>query len=214
MTVSNGSFMPIGQLFIISAPSGAGKTSLVAAILARLINLVVSVSHTTRLPRFGEIDGHNYHFTNHSQFQSLVAEGALFEYTEVFGNFYGTSKKAVTDQLKCGLDVILEIDWQGAAQIKSIVPSAISIFILPPTRDALRERLFEREKDSLCIIDARMAEADATIEQAPNFDYWIINDNFEIALGQLNHIIASHRQRQSQVKGQHPNFLEKLLGQR
>lgn len=206
--------MPIGQLFIISAPSGAGKTSLVAAILARLVNLVVSISHTTRLPRSGEIDGQDYHFTTHSQFQLLVAEGALFEYAKVFGNFYGTSKKSVTDQLKFGFDVILEIDWQGAAQIKAIVPDAISIFILPPTRSALRKRLFRREKDDLAIIDARMAEAEATIEQAPHFDYWIINDNFEIALEQLNHIVASNRQLQSQVKAQHPNFLEKLLGQR
>ncbi len=214
MTVSNGSFMPVGQLFIISAPSGAGKTSLVAAIRARLVNLVVSISHTTRLARSGEIDGRDYHFTTHSQFQLLVAEGALFEYAKVFGNFYGTSKKSVTDQLEFGFDVILEIDWQGAAQIKAIIPDAISIFILPPTRSALRQRLFGREKDDISIINARMAEAEITIKQAPHFDYWIINDDFEIALEQLNHIVASHRQRQSKVKAQHPKFLEKLLGQR
>ncbi len=206
--------MPIGQLFIISAPSGAGKTSLISALLARVTNLVVSVSHTTRVPRLGEVDGRDYYFSTENHFQSLLDNGALLEHAQVFGNFYGTSTDAVTTKLRSGVDVILEIDWQGAIQVRALSPDVISIFILPPTRNTLQERLLEREKDDSSIIIERMAEADETIEQAPNFNYWVINDDFETALDQLKSIIASHRQRRQQVKARHPNFLEKLLGQR
>ena len=204
--------MPQGQLFVISAPSGAGKTSLVAATIARVSDLTVSVSHTTRSPRPGEVDGRDYHFVDQSEFDALIASQALFEYAQVFGNFYGTSKQAIESQLASGIDVILEIDWQGASQVRLMAPDAVSIFILPPTRDALRERLVGRQQDDPTIIDARMAEADETIEQAPHFDYWVINDDFEIALGQLKSIIISHRQRRPQIQAKHPDFLEKLLG--
>lgn len=204
--------MPQGQLFVISAPSGAGKTSLVAATIARVSDLTVSVSHTTRSPRPGEVDGRDYHFVDQSEFDALIASQALFEHAQVFGNFYGTSKEAIESQLASGIDVILEIDWQGASQVRMMAPDAVSIFILPPTRDALRERLIRRQQDDSTIIDARMAEADETIEQAPHFDYWVINDDFEIALGQLKSIIISHRQRRPQIQAKHPNFLEKLLG--
>jgi guanylate kinase len=204
--------MPQGQLFVISAPSGAGKTSLVAATIARVSDLTVSVSHTTRSPRPGEVDGRDYHFVDQSGFDALIASQALFEHAQVFGNFYGTSKEAIESQLASGIDVILEIDWQGASQVRMMAPDAVSIFILPPTRDALRERLIGRQQDDSTIIDARMAEADETIEQAPHFDYWVINDDFEIALGQLKSIIISHRQRRPQIQAKHPNFLEKLLG--
>jgi len=204
--------MPQGQLFVISAPSGAGKTSLVAATIARVSDLTVSVSHTTRSPRPGEVDGRDYHFVDQSEFDALIASQALFEHAQVFGNFYGTSKEAIESQLASGIDVILEIDWQGASQVRMMAPDAVSIFILPPTRDALRERLIGRQQDDSTIIDARMAEADKTIEQAPHFDYWVINDDFEIALGQLKSIIISHRQRRPQIQAKHPNFLEKLLG--
>jgi len=204
--------MPQGQLFVISAPSGAGKTSLVAAAIARVSDLTVSVSHTTRSPRPGEVDGRDYHFVDQSEFDALIASQALFEHAQVFGNFYGTSKEAIESQLASGIDVILEIDWQGASQVRMMAPDAVSIFILPPTRDALRERLIGRQQDDSTIIDARMAEADETIEQAPHFDYWVINDDFEIALGQLKSIIISHRQRRPQIQAKHPNFLEKLLG--
>ena len=205
--------MPQGQLFVISAPSGAGKTSLVAATIARVSDLTVSVSHTTRSPRPGEVDGRDYHFVDQSEFDALIASQALFEHAQVFGNFYGTSKEAIESQLASGIDVILEIDWQGASQVRMMAPDAVSIFILPPTRDALRERLIGRQQDDSTIIDARMAEADETIEQAPHFDYWVINDDFEMALGQLKSIIISHRQRRPQIQAKHPNFLEKLLGQ-
>lgn len=204
--------MPQGQLFVISAPSGAGKTSLVAATIARVSDLTVSVSHTTRSPRPGEVDGRDYHFVGQSEFDALITSQALFEHAQVFGNFYGTSKEAIESQLASGIDVILEIDWQGASQVRMMAPDAVSIFILPPTRDALRERLIGRQQDDSTIIDARMAEADETIEQAPHFDYWVINDDFEMALGQLKSIIISHRQRRPQIQAKHPNFLEKLLG--
>ncbi|MDA9006093.1 guanylate kinase [Litoricola sp.] len=204
--------MPQGQLFVISAPSGAGKTSLVAATIARVSDLTVSVSHTTRSPRPGEVDGRDYHFVDQSEFDALIASQALFEHAQVFGNFYGTSKEAIESQLASGIDVILEIDWQGASQVRMMAPDAVSIFILPPTRDALRDRLIGRQQDDSTIIDARMAEADETIEQAPHFDYWVINDDFEMALGQLKSIIISHRQRRPQIQAKHPNFLEKLLG--
>tara|TARA_E500000075_G_scaffold56219_1_gene50698 strand:+ start:81 stop:701 length:621 start_codon:yes stop_codon:yes gene_type:complete len=204
--------MPQGQLFVISAPSGAGKTSLVAATIARVSDLTVSVSHTTRSPRPGEVNGRDYHFVDQSEFDALIASQALFEHAQVFGNFYGTSKEAIESQLASGIDVILEIDWQGASQVRMMAPDAVSIFILPPTRDALRARLIGRQQDDSTIIDARMAEADETIEQAPHFDYWVINDDFEIALGQLKSIIISHRQRRPQIQAKHPNFLEKLLG--
>ena len=204
--------MPQGQLFVISAPSGAGKTSLVAAAIARVSDLTVSVSHTTRSPRPGEVDGRDYHFVDQSEFDALIASQALFEHAQVFGNFYGTSKEAIESQLASGIDVILEIDWQGASQVRMMAPDAVSIFILPPTRDALRERLIGRQQDDSTIIDARMAEADETIEQAPHFDYWVINDDFEMALGQLKSIIISNRQRRPQIQAKHPNFLEKLLG--
>jgi len=205
--------MPEGQLFVISAPSGAGKTSLVAATLARVPNLTVSVSHTTRTPRPGEQNGRDYHFVTVDEFQQLIATNALFEHAEVFGNFYGTSQAAVMAQLQSGLDVILEIDWQGAAQVRSIWPQAISIFILPPTRDALRERLIGRRQDDASVIDQRMAEADETIAQAPHFNHWVINDDFEIALDQLRAVIISSRTRRDVVCAQSMNFLEKLLGQ-
>ena len=204
--------MPQGQLFVISAPSGAGKTSLVAATIARVSDLTVSVSHTTRSPRPGEVNGRDYHFVDQSEFDALITSQALFEHAQVFGNFYGTSKEAIESQLASGIDVILEIDWQGASQVRMMAPDAVSIFILPPTRDALRERLIGRQQDDSTIIDARMAEADETIEQAPHFDYWVINDDFEMALGQLKSIIISHRQRRPQIQAKHPNFLEKLLG--
>ena len=204
--------MPQGQLFVISAPSGAGKTSLVAATIARVSDLTVSVSHTTRSPRPGEVNGRDYHFVDQSEFDALIASQALFEHAQVFGNFYGTSKEAIESQLASGIDVILEIDWQGASQVRMMALDAVSIFILPPTRDALRARLIGRQQDDSTIIDARMAEADETIEQAPHFDYWVINDDFEMALGQLKSIIISHRQRRPQIQAKHPNFLEKLLG--
>lgn len=204
--------MPYGQLFVISAPSGAGKTSLIAAALESITDLAVSISHTTRSPRSGERDGRNYHFVSASEFQKLIESEALFEHAKVFGNFYGTSKRAVEAQLASGIDVILEIDWQGAAQVRQIAPEAVSIFILPPTREVLRERLIERNQDDTFIINARMDEADETINQATHFDYWIINDEFKTTLDQLRSIILCYRQRRARIRSKNPGFLERLLG--
>lgn len=204
--------MPYGQLFVISAPSGAGKTSLIAAALESITDLAVSISHTTRSPRSGERDGRDYHFVSASEFQKLIESEALFEHAKVFGNFYGTSKRAVEAQLASGIDVILEIDWQGAAQVRQIAPEAVSIFILPPTREVLRERLIERNQDDTSIINARMDEADETINQATNFDYWIINDEFKTTLDQLRSIILCYRQRRARIRSKNPGFLERLLG--
>ncbi len=206
--------MPYGQLFVISAPSGAGKTSLIAAALDVIANLVVSTSHTTRSPRLSEKDGSDYHFVSDFEFQELIKSKALFEHAKVFNNYYGTSRRTVEAQLASGIDVILEIDWQGAAQVRQIAPEAVSIFILPPTREALRKRLIERDQDDTFIIDARMSEADETISQATHFDYWIINDDFRTTLDQLTSIIVSYRQRRSRIQSKNPKFLEHLLGQR
>ena len=204
--------MPYGQLFVISAPSGAGKTSLIAATVKSVEDIAVSISHTTRSPRSGEKDGHDYHFVSTSEFQKLIESETLFEHAEVFTHYYGTSRKAVEAQLASGIDVILEIDWQGAAQVRQIAPEAVSIFILPPTREVLRERLIERNQDDTLIIDARMDEADETINQAIHFDYWIINDDFKTTLNQLRSIILSYRQRRARIHSKNPRFLEHLLG--
>tara|TARA_Y100000991_G_scaffold215150_1_gene204687 strand:+ start:65 stop:679 length:615 start_codon:yes stop_codon:yes gene_type:complete len=204
--------MPCGQLFVISAPSGAGKTSLIASAVESITDLAVSISHTTRSPRSGEKDGRDYHFVSASEFEKLIESEALFEHAEVFTNYYGTSKRAVEAKLASGIDVILEIDWQGAAQVRQIAPEAVSIFILPPTRKVLRERLIERNQDDTFIIDARMDEADETISQATHFDYWIINDDFKNTLDQLRSIILSYRQRRARIHSKNPRFLEHLLG--
>jgi len=204
--------MPYGQLFVISAPSGAGKTSLIAAALETIANLAVSISHTTRSPRLSEKDGHDYHFVSDFEFEKLVESKALFEHAKVFSNYYGTSRKAVEEQLASGIDVILEIDWQGAAQVRQKTSEAVSIFILPPTREALRERLVERNQDDSLIIDARMDEADETINQAAHFDYWIVNDDFETSLDQLKSIIMSFRQRRARIQSNNPRFIENLRG--
>jgi len=204
--------MPNGQLFVISAPSGAGKTSLIAAALETIANLAVSVSHTTRRPRLSEKDGRDYHFVSDFEFEKLIESEALFEHAKVFSNYYGTSRKAVEEKLASGIDVILEIDWQGAAQVRQKASEAISIFILPPTREALQERLLERNQDASFIIDTRMSEADQTITQAAHFDYWIINDDFKTTLDQLRSIIMSFRQRRTRIQSNNPMFLESLRG--
>src|SRR5690606_16016716 len=148
-----------GTLYILSAPSGAGKTSLVKALLDELEFVRVSVSHTTRAMRPGETDGINYHFTDHASFQQLINQGDFFEFAEVFGNFYGTSQAKVQEMLAAGFDTILEIDWQGAQQIRRLMPQAKSVFILPPSRAALRERLIKRGQDSDDVIEQRMQQA-------------------------------------------------------
>ncbi len=188
--------MTPGTLFIVSAPSGAGKTSLLKALVDVTPGVAVSVSHTTRAMRPGERAGLDYHFVDRDGFLKMVAEGAFLEHAEVFGNFYGTSERGIQEQLKKGLDVILEIDWQGARQVRGRFPDAQSIYILPPTPEALRERLKSRGQDSDEIIARRMREAVSEMSHCPEFDYLVVNDDFEVALGELRCILSVTRLRQ------------------
>ena len=185
--------MAQGTLFIISAPSGAGKTSLVAEILARMDNIQASVSHTTRACRPGEVDGVNYHFVSQSVFAHMVADNAFFEHAEVFGNFYGTSEQWVRDTLNRGTDVILEIDWQGAAQVRQKFPNNKSIFILPPSKKALRERLNGRGQDKAEVIEQRIASATEEMSHYVEADYLVVNDDFTTARRELESIITAQR---------------------
>ncbi|MDC1026086.1 guanylate kinase [Candidatus Thioglobus sp.] len=181
----------MSNLFIVAAPSGCGKTSLVESLINNTTNLRVSISHTTRKPRADEVNGTNYHFVSVSEFQKMVSDGAFIEHAEVFENLYGTSKKLINDNLNNNKDVILEIDWQGARQVKQNLPSAISIFILPPSKEALELRLKNRAQDDELIIKKRMQDAENQMSHFNEFDYLVINDNFNAALADLESIIVS-----------------------
>ena len=181
----------MSNLFIVAAPSGCGKTSLVESLINNTTNLRVSISHTTRKPRAGEVNGTNYHFVSVAEFQKMVNDDAFIEHAEVFENFYGTSKKLINDNLNKNIDVILEIDWQGAHQVKQNLPSAISIFILPPSKEALELRLKNRAQDDELIIKKRMLDAENQMSHYSEFDYLVINDNFNAALADLESIISS-----------------------
>jgi len=186
-------FMNIGKLYIISAPSGAGKTSLVKQLVADLDGLTVSVSHTTRQMRPGEVHGQDYFFVSVAEFQAMQAEQAFLEHAQVFDNFYGTAQQTVEDNLNKGLDVILEIDWQGAEQIKKLLPDSISIFILPPSTEVLLQRLRNRGQDGEEIIARRMRDAVTEISHHDEFDYLVVNDVFEQALTELKSIVIANR---------------------
>lgn len=200
-----------GTLFIITAASGTGKTSLVKELLATTKNLVVSVSHTTRPPRRGEIDGEHYYFTNRDEFVRLVGEGEFLEHAQVFGNYYGTSKTAVNDLLSAGMDVILEIDWQGALQVKKLISHAVMIFILPPSRKALRERLINRNQDATKVIETRLAGAVREMQEYVNFDYVVINDDFDVALFEMKSIITAYRLAIDRQTARHEKLISQLL---
>jgi guanylate kinase len=202
--------MSQATLFVISAPSGAGKTSLVSALLERMENIKVSVSHTTRDIRPGEEDGVNYNFISKEVFTNLIGEGKFLEHAEVFGNYYGTSQAWVEDTLKSGTDVILEIDWQGAQQIRKLI-GCQSIFILPPSIEALRERLTGRGQDGEEIINQRMAEAQSEMSHYPESDFIVINDDFETALSDLISIIESQRCKTKLQQEKHTQLLQNLL---
>ncbi len=182
-----------GTLFTVSAPSGAGKTSLVNALAQEHASVCVSVSHTTRPMRPGEQDGVNYHFVTEAAFHEMATRGAFLEQARVFGNYYGTSQEWVEQQLHSGIDVILEIDWQGAEQIKRLRPDSISIFILPPSRDTLQQRLLSRGQDEKAVIADRMAQAVAEISHYPEADFLVVNDSFDTALDELLCIMRSQR---------------------
>ncbi len=192
-----------GTLYVFSAPSGAGKTSLVKALLEQTTDIGVSVSHTTRAPREGEIDGKDYNFVSQETFQQLIGESAFLEHAQVFDNFYGTSQAWVEQELQAGRDVILEIDWQGAEQIRQQMPHMVSVFILPPSREELLKRLTGRGTDTQDIIDRRMQDAESEMSHYGAFDYLIINDDFATALEQLRAIVLARKQRtlvQSQIQ--------------
>lgn len=200
-----------GILYVVSAPSGAGKTSLVAALTQRLPHLQVSVSHTTRPARPGEHDGVNYHFVDRDSFGAMLAAGAFLESAEVFGNYYGTSQAWVEATLRSGTDVILEIDWQGAQQIRRRLPDAIAIFIVPPSRAALEQRLTGRGQDGADVIARRMSAAVAEMSHYPEADYLIINDRFEQALDELAAVIVAGRVRTGVQQQRHQQLLAELL---
>ena len=200
-----------GSLYTVSAPSGAGKTSLVSALVEKRPEVRLSVSHTTRNMRRGEQNGVNYNFVDKIEFQSMIEAGDFLEYAEVFGNFYGTSYNWVKNTLSDGKDVILEIDWQGAEQVRRLIPETVGIFILPPSRDILRERLTTRGQDKGEVIDARMAEAKAEISHYSEADYLVINDQFDQALGELEGIIQSKGLKQAKDFQKHQRLIEELL---
>jgi len=200
-----------GTLYVFSAPSGAGKTSLVKALLEQTEDIGVSVSHTTRAPREGEVNGKDYNFVSQEEFKRLIGQDAFLEHAQVFDNFYGTSQIWVEEELQAGRDVILEIDWQGAEQIRKQMPEMVNVFILPPSREELLKRLTGRGTDSQEIIDRRMQDAESEMSHYGEFDYLIINDNFDTALQQLRSIVLARRQRTSVQSQIHHELLEKLL---
>lgn len=202
-----------GSLFIITAASGTGKTSLVKQLLATTNDLTVSVSHTTRAPRPGEIEGHHYHFTDTDTFTRAIDDGKFLEHAEVFGNYYGTSEQSVRTQLQAGVDVILEIDWQGALQVKKIFREATMVFILPPSIATLRQRLSGRAQDSSAVIEQRLAGSVMEISQYVHADYVVFNDNFEVALAELKAIIIADRQTLKRQQQRHHRLISTLLNQ-
>ncbi|NRB54577.1 MAG: guanylate kinase [Salinicola sp.] len=201
----------VGTLYIISAPSGAGKTSLVRALLQRNAGIGVSVSHTTRAMRPGEQDGVNYHFVDQPGFEAMVERGEFFEHAWVFDRHYGTSRVEVEKRLAVGEDVILEIDWQGARQVREQAPDAESIFILPPSREALRERLSGRGTDAEAVIERRMRDAVSEMSHYDEYGHVIINDTFEHALTELECIVHARRSRLEKMRARHATLLDELL---
>lgn len=200
-----------GLLFVVSAASGTGKTSLVKALLERINNLHVSVSHTTRSQRTGELNGVHYHFTTKEEFLAQVEQDGFIEYAEVFGNYYGTSKATVKQQLDQGHDVLLEIDWQGAEQVRNIFPESKQIFILPPSQFDLKSRLSNRGTDSIEVIEHRLSCAVEDMNQYTKFDYIIINDDFDKALHDLDSVITACRLTMSQQALKHQTLIANLL---
>lgn len=182
-----------GILYIVSAPSGAGKTSLVKALLKAEPAVRLSVSYTTRAPRPGEHEGRDYHFVSRERFLEMASQGEFLESAEVYGNFYGTSHGWIKGEIAGGRDLLLEIDWQGAAQVKKHFPDAVAIFVLPPSAHALRTRLTGRAQDSAEVIERRLAAAAEDIGHAVEFDYIIVNDDFDVALQELTAIVRASR---------------------
>lgn len=203
--------MQTGTLYTVSAPSGAGKTSLVKALVDSDSQVTVSVSHTTRARRPGEEDGVNYHFVDREAFLAMLDRNAFLEHAQVFDNFYGTSRDWVEETLESGRDVILEIDWQGAAQVRRLMPDTVGIFILPPSQAALRERLTGRGQDEESVIERRMEQAIDEMSHYVEADYVVINDDFQVALAELQSILVAQRQRLERQQQCHSQLLQALL---
>ncbi|NIH15918.1 guanylate kinase [Serratia symbiotica] len=205
--------MAQGTLYIVSAPSGAGKSSLIQALLKTqpLYDTQVSVSHTTRASRLGEHYGEHYFFVSKDEFRQMIEQDAFLEYAEVFGNYYGTSRATIKQVLSTGVDVFLDIDWQGAQKIRAQMPQARSIFILPPSKEELDRRLRGRGQDAEEVIAKRMAQAVAEIMHYAEYDYLIVNDDFDLALSDLKTIIRAERLRSSRQLLRHDALISKLL---
>ncbi|MCK9201701.1 MAG: guanylate kinase [Gallionella sp.] len=199
-----------GNLFIVSAPSGAGKTSLVRALLDINPRINLSVSYTTRNPRPGEIDGRDYHFVSRETFVAMMKNGEFLESAEVYGNLYGTSQRWIAKEIEQGRDILLEIDWQGAAQVRRLFPHCISIFILPPSMEALEQRLKGRGKDNDEVIARRMAAVRDDVAHVAEFDYVIINDNLNEALRELNAVALAARVRGAAQLSRHQTLINQL----
>lgn len=200
-----------GNLFILSAPSGAGKSSLINALLKKHTDMKVSVSHTTRSPRPGEENGVHYHFVSTDEFKALIEKNDFFEWAQVFDNYYGTSKQAIESQLDAGIDVFLDIDWQGAQQVRKIMPSVQTIFILPPSKKELEQRLNNRGQDSADVIAGRMAQAQSETSHYNEYDFVIVNDDFDTALADIEMIVMAQRLTLKAQEDRHQVLLNSLL---
>ena len=200
-----------GNLFILSAPSGAGKSSLITALLKKHADMKVSVSHTTRSPRPGEENAVHYHFVSADEFKALIAKDDFFEWAQVFDNYYGTSKQAIESQLNAGIDVFLDIDWQGAQQVREIMPSVQTIFILPPSKAELEQRLNNRGQDSAEVIAGRMAKAQSETSHYNEYDYVVVNDDFETALRNIETIVLAQRLTLKAQASRHHDLITNLL---
>ncbi|MGL4996366.1 MAG: guanylate kinase [Deefgea sp.] len=204
--------MAKGNLFVVTAPSGAGKTTLVAALLAADSQVQLSISFTTRPPRAGEVDGKDYHFVDRAEFERMIAAGELLEFAEVYGNYYGTSQVWINQVMENGRDILLEIDWQGAQQVRRIFPSAIGIFILPPCIDTLENRLRGRGKDSEEVIARRMAVAKEEVNHVDEFDFVIVNEHIDDAVRDIVAVVRAQRLTLPRQSIRHTALISSLKG--
>jgi guanylate kinase len=200
-----------GSLFIVTAPSGAGKTSLVKALLDALTGIEVSTSYTTRAPRAGEQNGVHYRFVDVPTFERMIGENAFLEHARVFGNYYGTARATVAAKLALGTDIILEIDWQGARQVRKLFPDAVGVFILPPSRAVLEQRLRDRKTDAAEVIARRLSEAVIEVSHHDEFDYVVVNDDFAVALDELKSIVKARRLLYQNARTRLQTLLDDLL---